>query len=40
MGSSKQAIAWSIGFTLLFLGIHAVLTFPTIMGQLGPMEIL
>ena len=34
-GLSKQAIAWSIGFTLLFLGIHAVLTFPTIMGQLG-----
>ena len=34
-GLSKQGIAWSIGFTLLFLGIHAVLTFPTIMGQLG-----
>jgi len=34
-GLSRRSIAWSIGFTLLFLGIHALLTFPLIRGQLG-----
>ena len=34
-GLSKKSIAWAIGFTLLFLGIHAVLTFPLIKSQLG-----
>ena len=34
-GLSSRSIAWSIGFTLLFLGIHALLTFPLIRGQLG-----
>ena len=34
-GLSRRSIAWSIGFTLLFLGIHAILTFPLVKGQLG-----
>ena len=34
-GLSKRSIAWAIGFTLLFLGIHAILTFPLIKSQLG-----
>jgi hypothetical protein len=34
-GLSKKSIAWAIGFTLLFLGIHAILTFPLIKSQLG-----
>ncbi len=34
-GLSRRGVAWSIGFTLLFLGIHAILTFPLIRGQLG-----
>jgi hypothetical protein len=34
-GLSRRSIAWSIGFTLLFLGIHAILAFPLINGQLG-----
>ena len=32
---SRRSIAWAIGFTLLFLGIHAILAFPLINGQLG-----
>ena len=34
-GLSRRSIAWAIGFTLLFLGIHAILSFPLINGQLG-----
>ena len=34
-GLSRRGVAWSIGFTLLFLGIHAILTFPLIRSQLG-----
>ncbi|MBA88545.1 MAG: hypothetical protein CMB16_04695 [Euryarchaeota archaeon] len=34
-GLSRRGVAWSIGFTLLFLGVHAVLTFPLIRTQLG-----
>ena len=34
-GLSRRGVAWSIGFTLLFLGVHAILTFPLIRGQLG-----
>ena len=34
-GLSRRSIAWAIGFTLLFLGIHAILTFPLIKGQHG-----
>ena len=34
-GLSRRSIAWAIGFTLLFLGIHAILTFPLIKAQLG-----
>ena len=34
-GLSRRSVAWSIGFTLLFLGIHAILAFPLINGQLG-----
>jgi hypothetical protein len=34
-GLSRRSVAWAIGFTLLFLGIHAILTFPLIKGQLG-----
>ena len=34
-GLSRRSIAWSIGFTLLFLGVHAILTFPLIKSQLG-----
>ena len=34
-GLSRRSIAWAIGFTLIFLGIHAILTFPLIRGQLG-----
>ena len=34
-GLSRRAIGWAIGFTLLFLGIHAILTFPLIKSQLG-----
>jgi hypothetical protein len=34
-GLSRRSIAWAIGFTLLFLGIHAILTFPLIKSQLG-----
>ena len=32
---SRRSIGWAIGFTLLFLGIHAILTFPLIKTQLG-----
>ena len=35
MGLFRRSIAWAIGFTLLFLGIHAILTFPLIKAQLG-----
>jgi len=34
-GLSRRGVAWSIGFTLLFLGVHAILTFPLIRSQLG-----
>ena len=34
-GLSRRGVAWSIGFILLFLGIHAILTFPLIRSQLG-----
>ncbi|MDP6869948.1 MAG: hypothetical protein QGI21_04170 [Candidatus Poseidoniaceae archaeon] len=34
-GLSRRGVAWAIGFTLLFLGIHAILTFPLIRAQLG-----
>jgi len=34
-GLSRRGVAWSIGFTLLFLGVHAILTFPLIRTQLG-----
>ena len=34
-GLSRRAVAWSIGFTLIFLAIHAILTFPIIQSQLG-----
>ena len=34
-GLSRRGVAWSIGFTLLFLAIHAILTFPLIKTQLG-----
>ncbi len=34
-GLSRRGVAWSIGFTLLFLGVHAILTFPLIKNQLG-----
>jgi hypothetical protein len=34
-GLSRRGVAWSIGFTLLFLAIHAILTFPLIRTQLG-----
>ncbi len=34
-GLSRRSVAWAIGFTLIFLGIHAILTFPLIKGQLG-----
>ncbi len=34
-GLSRQAVVWSIGFTLLFLGLHAILTFPVVLSQLG-----
>ena len=34
-GLSRRGVAWAIGFTLLFLGIHAILTFPLIRSQLG-----
>ncbi len=34
-GLSRRGVAWSIGFTLLFLGVHAILTFPLIRAQLG-----
>jgi len=34
-GLSRRGVAWSIGFTLLFLAIHAILTFPLIRIQLG-----
>ena len=34
-GLSRQAVVWSIGFTLLFLGLHAILTFPVVLNQLG-----
>lgn len=34
-GLSRRSVAWAIGFTLLFLGIHAILAFPLINGQLG-----
>jgi len=45
-GLSRRAVAWSIGFTMLFLAVHAILTFPLIKSQLGiyganlaPLEI-
>lgn len=34
-GLSRRGIAWSIGFTLFFLAIHAILTFPVIYSVLG-----
>ena len=34
-GLSRRSIGWAIGFTLLFLGIHAILTFQLIKTQLG-----
>ncbi len=34
-GLSRRSIGWAIGFTLVFLGIHAILTFPLIKTQLG-----
>ena len=34
-GLSRRGVAWSIGFTLLFLGVHEILTFPLIRSQLG-----
>ena len=34
-GLSRRGVAWSIGFILLFLGVHAILTFPLIRSQLG-----
>jgi len=34
-GLSRRGVAWAIGFSLLFLGIHAILTFPLIKAQLG-----
>ena len=34
-GLSRRGVAWSIGFILLFLAIHAILTFPLIRTQLG-----
>ena len=34
-GLSRRGVAWSIGFILLFLGVHAILTFPLIRAQLG-----
>ena len=34
-GLSRRSIGWAIGFALLFLGIHAILTFPLIKTQLG-----
>ena len=34
-GLSRRGVAWSIGFILLFLGVHAILTFPMIRAQLG-----
>lgn len=34
-GLSRRAVAWAIGFTLIFLAIHAILTFPIIQSQLG-----
>ena len=34
-GLSRRGIAWAIGFTLIFLAIHAILTFPIVQSQLG-----
>jgi len=34
-GLSRRGIAWAIGFTLFFLAIHAILTFPVIYSVLG-----
>lgn len=34
-GLSRRGVAWAIGFTLIFLAIHAILTFPLIQDQLG-----
>ena len=34
-GALTRSIGWAIGFTLLFLAIHAILTFPLIKSQLG-----
>ncbi|MBT3772048.1 MAG: hypothetical protein HOE92_02820 [Euryarchaeota archaeon] len=34
-GLSRRSIGWAIGFTLIFLAIHAILTFPLIMNELG-----
>ena len=34
-GLSRRGIAWAIGFTLFFLAIHAILTFPIIYSVLG-----
>ncbi len=36
-GLSRRAVAWSIGFTLIFLAIHAILTFPIVQSQLGAL---
>jgi len=34
-GLSRRGVAWAIGFTLFFLAIHAILTFPIIYDVLG-----
>ncbi|MDP6011234.1 MAG: hypothetical protein QF707_05520 [Candidatus Poseidoniaceae archaeon] len=34
-GLSRRGVAWAIGFTLFFLAIHAILTFPIIYSVLG-----
>ena len=34
-GLSRRGVAWAIGFTLFFLAIHAILTFPVIYNVLG-----
>ncbi|MBQ47482.1 MAG: hypothetical protein CMP10_08420 [Zetaproteobacteria bacterium] len=34
-GLSRKGVAWCIGFVLLFLAIHAILSFPVVKAQLG-----
>ena len=34
-GLSRRGVAWAMGFTLFFLAIHAILTFPLIYNVLG-----